>query len=89
MKNPVVGIILLTMLFGMISCKKEEGLSSEELLEWNKKIAEAYVHSYAVSIGEAVEDMADEATIINYIRRATDPISFYPDSSGYFYVYDF
>jgi signal transduction histidine kinase len=89
MKNQVIGILLLMMLLGTTSCKKDEGLTSEELLEWNKKIAEAYVHSYAVSIGEAVEEMADETTIINYIRRATDPISFYPDSSGYFYVYDF
>jgi signal transduction histidine kinase len=72
-----------------ISCEKDNALSDEELLEWNKKIAVAYVHSYAISIGEAVLDMNDDSTIIKYIRRAIDPISFYPDSSGYFYVYDF
>jgi signal transduction histidine kinase len=66
-------------------CKKTE----DETLDWNKKIAVAYVHSYAVSIGAAVTEMKDDSTRIAYIRRAIDPISFYPDSSGYFYVYSF
>lgn len=70
-----------------LSCAQDD--SSEEELEWNKQIAVAYVHSYAISIGEAVTDMKDDSTKIRYIRRAIDPISFYPDSSGYFYVYDF
>jgi methyl-accepting chemotaxis protein len=80
----LLGIITL-----LISCKKEVNTTAEETLEWNKKIAVAYVHSYATSIGEAVIDMPDDSTKINYIRRAIDPISFYPDNSGYFYVYDF
>ena len=63
------------------------GKTDDETLEWNKKIAVAYVHSYAVSIGEAVLDIKDEATCIEYVRRAIDPISFYPDSSGYFFIY--
>ncbi len=63
--------------------------SDEETLDWNKQIAIAYVHSYATAIGEAVLDMPDEAARIDYIRRAIDPIRFYPDSSGYFYVYTF
>lgn len=66
-------------------CTKDE----DETLEWNKKIAIAYVHSYAVSIGAAVTEFSDDSTRIAYIRRAIDPISFYPDSSGYFYVYSF
>jgi len=75
----ILGLLCVT------SCSKTE----DETLEWNKKIAVAYVHSYAVSIGAAVTEMSDESTRIAYIRRAIDPISFYPDSSGYFYVYSF
>jgi len=71
------------------SCNKNDDLSNDEILAWNKQVAVAYVHSYAVSIGEAVLDMKDDNTKINYIRRAIDPISFYSDSSGYFYVYDY
>jgi signal transduction histidine kinase len=64
------------------------GLDDDELAQ-NKAIAEAYVHSYAVLIGEAVLEMEDDSVKIAFIRRAIDPISFYPDSSGYFFVYDF
>ncbi len=67
------------------ACTKEKN----ETLEWNKQIAVAYVHSYAIAIGEAVIEMDNDSVRICYIRRAIDPIRFYPDSSGYFYVYDF
>ncbi len=71
------------------SCKGSSTGPEVSELERNKQIALAYVHSYAISIGEAVLDMGSDAVKIAYIRRAIDPISFYPDSSGYFYVYDF
>lgn len=78
-------IISFIFLFGILGCKKDD----DSDLEWYKQIAVAYVHSYGTSIGEAVLDMKDDSTKINYIRRAIDPIRFYPDSSGYFYVYNF
>lgn len=79
-------ILLTIMVVCLLSaCDKEE----DDNLDWNKQIAVAYVHSYAVSIGEAVLDITDESARIEYIRRSIDPIRFYPDSSGYFYVYDF
>lgn len=77
-------LLIITLILAS-GCKKEE----TDNLEWNKQIAVAYVHSYATAIGAAVTDMPDEATRIAYIRRAIDPIRFYPDTSGYFYVYDF
>ena len=77
--------IMVLVLVTSAGCKK----TVDETLDWNKKIAVAYVHSYAVSIGAAVTEMKDDSTRIAYIRRAIDPISFYPDSSGYFYVYSF
>jgi signal transduction histidine kinase len=64
-------------------------IPEDETLSWNKQIAVAYVHSYATSIGEAMKEMPDMNTRIAYIRRAIEPIIFYPDSSGYFYVYDY
>jgi signal transduction histidine kinase len=76
----------LILLSGVVltSCSK-----TEEALDRNKELAVAYVHSYAVSIGAAVVDITGEAERIAYIRRAIDPISFYPDSSGYLFVYDY
>jgi signal transduction histidine kinase len=82
-------ILFISLLLLFISCEKDDDTSDEDTLEWNKQIAVAYVHSYAISIGEAVLDMKADSTKIKYIRRAIDPISFYSDSSGYFYVYDF
>jgi signal transduction histidine kinase len=82
-------IFTIALPFFFISCDKNDDTSTEDILEWNKQIAVAYVHSYAVSIGEAVLDMDDDSTKTKYIRRAIDPISFYSDSSGYFYVYDY
>ena len=72
-----------------ISCEGEDEISDHEKLEWNKQIAVAYVHSFAISIGAAVTDLKDDSTKIKFIRRAIDPISFYADNSGYFYVYNF
>ncbi len=84
-------VFIITIGLSFIGC--DDNLSSPEPvnnnIEWNKQIAVAYVHSYAISIGEAVLDMNDDTTKINYIRRAIDPISFYSDNSGYFYVYDY
>jgi signal transduction histidine kinase len=77
--------MLMIVLILAAGCTKKE----DDTLEWNKKIAVAYVHSYAVSIGAAVTEIRDDSTRIAYIRRAIDPISFYPDSSGYFFVYTF
>ncbi len=70
----------------------EDELSPSETendLEWYKQIAVAYVHSYAVSMGEAVQEIEHDSVFIQYIRRAIDPIRFFPDNSGYFYVYDY
>jgi len=80
----IIGLPLM-----IVSCEKNDNSSDEDILEWNKQIAVAYVHSYAISIGEAVPEMKDDSTKIRYIRRAIDPIRFYSDSSGYFYVYDY
>lgn len=76
---------LISALAFAVGCNKCE----DDSLEWNKQIAVAYVHSYALSIGEAVIEMPDDSTRIAYIRRAIHPVWFYPDSSGYLFVYDY
>jgi len=83
--------LLLAVLMLMPSCSKDETTTSghADNLSWNKQIAVAYVHSYATVLGEAVLELTSDSARIVFIRKATDPISFYPDSSGYFYVYDY
>jgi signal transduction histidine kinase len=85
-------IIMLSLCLTIIGCSENSTESEQDTsdnLEWNKQIAVAYVHSYATAIGEAADYMQDDTTLINYIRTAIDPIRFYPDTSGYFYVYDY
>lgn len=74
----------------IVSCEKEDLTNAKQSdLEWNKKIALAYVHSYATAIEEAIPFMCNDSTKITYIQNAIKSINFYPDSSGYFYVYDY
>ena len=58
-------------------------------LALRKKEAALMVHVVAVGLGGQCEGTADAAKRIDLIRAFIDPIRFYPDGSGYFYVYDF
>ncbi len=59
-------------------------------LKWNKQLAEAYVHSYATVLSEALKEIpADSLRVSSFLRKAISNINFYPDSSGYFYIYDY
>jgi hypothetical protein len=63
--------------------------SDSETLAWNKKIAQTVVHTQAVSLGNLLKDIHTKAERENLIRIAIDPVRFYDDNSGYFYVYQF
>ncbi|MCK9212698.1 MAG: cache domain-containing protein [Ignavibacteriaceae bacterium] len=84
-------LILFTCFVLIDGCKEEDSEVApvSDNLAWNKQIAVAYVHSYATVIGEAAIELPTDSARINFIRKAIDPISFYSDSSGYFYVYDY
>lgn len=58
-------------------------------LGWNKKIAVAYVHSYAEMLGHSLPLIEGDSLKIEFIRKVIEKVRFYPDSSGYFYAYDF
>ena len=58
-------------------------------LECQKQIASAVVHSTAVGLGGILKNVENETDRISIIRDFIDQIRFYPDQSGYFYVYDF
>jgi len=58
-------------------------------IERNKDIAQTTVHSTATGLGEVLKNIKDEKDRIHLIRSFVDPIRFYPDKSGYFYVYDY
>jgi len=58
-------------------------------IECDKDIAKTIVHATASGLGEILKDVKTEKKRIALIRSFVSPIRFYPDNSGYFYVYDF
>lgn len=61
--------------------------SSNDLV-CKKRIAATAVHSAALGLGGIITNITNEKDRIELIRAFITPIRFYPDKSGYFYVYD-
>jgi len=76
---------LAAMLFtiGLAGCN-----DSESALDQSKDTAVTLVHSAAMIISETVAPMTNEQQRVDFIRTFIGPIRFYPDLSGYFYVYN-
>jgi signal transduction histidine kinase len=55
----------------------------------NNRVAVAAVHVAAAGLGEVLNDVSGENARIEVIREFIDPIRFFNDQSGYFYVYDY
>jgi signal transduction histidine kinase len=55
--------------------------------ESNGRVAAATVHVAAVGLGEMLKDVLAEDQRVELVRRFIDPIRFFDDQSGYFYVY--
>jgi signal transduction histidine kinase len=83
--------ILIVLMSWFIGCSGDDSITTplNDNLSWNKQIAVAYVHSYATVISQAALKFQSDSSLIDFIRKSIDPISFYSDSSGYFYVYDY
>lgn len=84
-------LILSFMMFLSFTCpahasNKEKAKPGP--MEEYKEIARTMVHSVAVGLGGALATVKKEHKRIDLIRSFIAPIRFYPDNSGYFYVYD-
>jgi signal transduction histidine kinase len=58
-------------------------------VECYKETAKTVVHATAAGLGEVLKGVKTEKERVDLIRSFIDPIRFYSDKSGYFYVYDF
>ncbi len=85
---PLLLLCFLGILAGCAKSDDESVLKAAELAK-NKEIALAVVHASAVGLGETLKNFPDSASGVLYIRTYIDSIRFYPDKSGYFYVYDY
>lgn len=78
----VTGLCFI-LLFTSFGCGSSVNLDSE------KQTAQAVVHSAAVGLGGILAGYDDESAGIQIIRDYIEGVRFYPDQSGYFYVYNF
>lgn len=89
--NVFVTILFILSIFmtGTVSCANANAptTSAMNLEESNKRVAQYTVHVAAVGLGETLKNISDENQRIQTIRNFIDPIRFYNDKSGYFYVY--
>jgi signal transduction histidine kinase len=81
-----MSIVLLSAgLAGCSGSNKTEGSISLE--ERNNQIASTAVHVAATGLGQDLKTITDENQRIKLIQDFIDPIRFFNDQSGYFYVY--
>ena len=87
MLSPLVIAILVIAVTALSSCSNTEdtGVTIEES---NSRVAVAAVHVAATGLGEILDGMG-ETQQIETIRAFIDPIRFFDDGSGYFYVYNY
>ena len=81
----IVVLCLMISLIG-VGCSNKDSRTD---LESEKQTAQAVVHSTAVGLGAILENYPGESDRIDLIRSYIDPVRFYVDQSGYFYVYDY
>jgi signal transduction histidine kinase len=78
--------ILATGLSGCNGTVKANS-GSVSLEERNNQIASTAVHVAAIGLGQTLKDVTDEAQRVKIVQEFIDPIRFFNDKSGYFYVY--
>ena len=79
--------ILIGLTLGLILINAGLTLGDAGDLECNKYVAQVTVHNVAVGLGEMLKNHEGEESRIELIRSFVDPIRFFPDDSGYFFVY--
>ncbi len=63
--------------------------AADDNLASNKNIAKICVSNAAAGLGAIAGDFGDNEEFIDLIRSFVEPIRFYPDRLGYFYVYGY
>jgi hypothetical protein len=93
--NSVLGISLICAVLFLLSGIWSGGFHGSARaaditpIDCNKDIAKTIVHGTAAGLGEVLKGIKAEKKRIDLIRAFISPIRFFPDDSGYFYVYDF
>ena len=81
-------LVALVAVMALVGLSQPARATSNDV-EGLKKTAITYVHTTAVGLGAAVRDVTNVEARLKIIRDFIDPVRFFPDQSGYFYVYNF
>jgi signal transduction histidine kinase len=60
--------------------------ATKKKLDYEKRIAIAVVHASAIGIGAVLKNYPIEVDRITFMRTYAEPIRFYNDESGYFFI---
>jgi signal transduction histidine kinase len=71
-----------------VSCGSKDN-TAISLEDSNSRVVKAAVHVAAAGLGAALGNITDENERIAFVRSFIDPIRFFSDASGYFYVYNY
>jgi len=80
--------VCLAALAGPASASGDAKIKVAGATEEHKEQVRNMVHAVATGLGGLLANRQNEAERIELIRSFVAPIRFYPDKSGYFYVYD-
>jgi signal transduction histidine kinase len=88
----VVLAVFSVLMLALSACNRSEATASPNTLtltneESNNRVAAATTHVAAVGLGEMLKGVTDENQRVELVRKFIDPIRFFTDQSGYFYVY--
>jgi signal transduction histidine kinase len=85
----LIGLSVLLLAAGGLGCSQSTGPNSSQftLEQRNDDIASTAVHVAAVGLGQDLKSVTDESQRVKIIQDFIDPIRFFNDKSGYFYVY--
>jgi len=79
----ILGIVLLAG-FAVEAAPKAKPVPVDQY----KEIAKTMTHSFAAGLGSSLANVKNDKERIDLVRSFIDPVRFFPDNSGYFYVYD-
>ncbi|HEY3275258.1 MAG TPA: cache domain-containing protein [Syntrophorhabdaceae bacterium] len=83
----LLGLALLISLAGPAGAAGD-GKTTDPVIEGYKETAKTVTHTVATGLGSILAKVKNERKRIELIRSFIAPVRFYPDNTGYFYVYD-
>jgi len=87
LKMPLFPALILMALLTLMAASCARRAETIRIEDSNARVVKAVTHATAVGLGDILKSAGDETRRIEIIRAFIDPIRFFEDESGYFFVY--